>query len=90
MPYRRFIQGPSPIVIGPRPCCRLCADRIEAPGVINGPINGKWCLAYSGQLLVLTLKPGYIVVTGNLASRKGTVALLRVVRVVQPGEAEAD
>jgi transposase len=45
-------------------------DRIEAPGVIDGPINGEAFLAYVEQILVPTLRPGDIVVIDNLGSHK--------------------
>ncbi len=46
-------------------------DRIDAPCVIDGPINGESFLAYVEQVLVPTLKPGDIVVIDNLGSHKG-------------------
>jgi transposase len=49
----------------------LRADRIEAPCVIDGPINGLSFLAYVEQVLVPTLKPGDIVIMDNLGSHKG-------------------
>jgi transposase len=49
----------------------LRADRIDAPCVIDGPINGDSFLAYVEQMLVPTLKPGDIVVIDNLGSHKG-------------------
>ncbi len=49
----------------------LRRDRIEAPCVIDGPINGESFLAYVEQLLVPTLRPGDIVVIDNLGSHKG-------------------
>jgi transposase len=45
-------------------------DRIDAPCVIDRPINGASFLAYVEQLLVPTLKPGDIVIIDNLASHK--------------------
>lgn len=45
-------------------------DRIEAPCVIDGPINGVSFLAYVEQFLVPTLSPGDIVVLDNLGSHK--------------------
>ena len=47
-------------------------DRIDAPCVFYGPINGEAFLAYVGQILVPTLKPGDVVVMDNLGSHKGT------------------
>src|SRR5262252_10593420 len=49
----------------------LRADRIDAPCVIDGPINGESFLAYVEQALVPTLKPGDIVIIDNLGSHKG-------------------
>jgi transposase len=49
----------------------LRRDRIEAPCVIDGPINGRSFLAYVEQMLVPTLRPGDIVVMDNLGSHKG-------------------
>jgi len=46
-------------------------DRIEAPCVIDGPINGESFLAYVEQVLVPALKPGDIVIIDNLGSHKG-------------------
>jgi transposase len=48
----------------------LRSDRIDAPYVIDGPINGDSFLAYVEQVLVPTLKPGDIVVIDNLGSHK--------------------
>jgi transposase len=57
----------------------LRCDRIDAPCVIDGPINGESFLAYVEQLLVPTLKPGDIVVIDNLGSHKGK-AVRRAIR----------
>ena len=46
-------------------------DRITAPCVIDGPINGECFRAWVEQALVPTLKPGDIVVMDNLGSHKG-------------------
>ena len=48
----------------------LRCDRIDAPCVIDGPINGESFLAYVEQVLVPTLKAGDIVVIDNLGSHK--------------------
>jgi transposase len=45
-------------------------DRITAPLVLDGPINGESFKAYVGQILVPTLKPGDIVIMDNLGSHK--------------------
>jgi transposase len=54
-------------------------DRITAPCVIDGPINGESFRAYVEQLLVPTLQPGDIVVMDNLGSHKGH-AIHRAIR----------
>ena len=46
-------------------------DRIDAPFVLDGPINGEWFLAYVEQVLVPTLRPGDVVVMDNLGSHRG-------------------
>jgi putative transposase len=46
-------------------------DRVEAPWLLDGPINGESFLVYVEQVLVPTLKPGDIVVMDNLGSHKG-------------------
>jgi transposase len=48
----------------------LRCDRIDAPCVIDGPINGQSFLAYVEQVLVPTLRPGDIVIIDNLGSHK--------------------
>ena len=57
----------------------LRCDRIEAPCVIDGPINGESFLAYVEQVLVPTLRPGDIVIMDNLGSHKGQ-AVRRAIR----------
>src|SRR4051795_332437 len=49
-------------------------DRIEAPFVLDGPIDGESFLAYIEQILLPTLKPGDIVIVDNLGSHKGKAA----------------
>ena len=48
----------------------LRRDRIDAPCVIDGPINGLSFLAYVEQILVPTLSAGDIVIMDNLGSHK--------------------
>ena len=48
----------------------LRCNRITAPCVFDGPINGASFRAYVEQQLVQTLKPGDIVVMDNLGSHK--------------------
>ena len=45
-------------------------DRIDAPWIIDGPINGERFRVYVTQVLVPTLAPGDIVVMDNLGSHK--------------------
>jgi len=45
-------------------------DRIDAPCVIDGPMNGELFLAYVEQFLAPTLSPGDIVVMDNLPAHK--------------------
>ena len=54
-------------------------DRITAPCVIDGPINGTSFRAYVEQFLVPTLSPGDVVVMDNLGSHKGQ-AVRRLIR----------
>ena len=49
----------------------LRCDRIDAPCVIDGPINGRSFLAYVEQFLLPTLSPGDVVIMDNLGSHKG-------------------
>lgn len=49
----------------------LRSDRIEAPWLIDGPINGQRFEIYVEKVLVPTLKPGDIVIMDNLGSHKG-------------------
>jgi len=46
-------------------------DRIDAPCLFDGPINGASFLAYVEQVLVPALAPGDIVIMDNLGSHKG-------------------
>ena len=48
----------------------LRCDRLAAPCVFDGPINGQCFRAYVEQQLVPTLKPGDIVIMDNLGSHK--------------------
>lgn len=49
----------------------LRSDRIDAPYVLDGPINGPTFTAWVEQCLVPTLKPGDVVIMDNLGSHKG-------------------
>ena len=59
-------------------------DRIDAPCLFDGPINGERFRAYVEQFLVPTLKPGDVVILDNLGSHKGK-AVRRAIRT--PGRA---
>ena len=67
-------------LIGKAPCghwntmtfiAALRHDRIEAPWLLDRPVNGDRFLAYVENVLVPTLHPGDIVVMDNLPSHKG-------------------
>jgi transposase len=45
-------------------------DRIDAPWVVDGPINGELFRLYVEKVLVPTLKRGDIVILDNLGSHK--------------------
>jgi transposase len=45
-------------------------DRVTAPAVFDGPMDGDCFLAYVEQVLAPTLEPGDIVVMDNLSSHK--------------------
>jgi transposase len=49
----------------------LRVDRIEAPCVFDGPINGETFQLYVEQILVPSLRPGDIVIMDNLGSHRG-------------------
>jgi transposase len=49
----------------------LRCDRIDAPCLFDGPINGEAFLAYVRTFLVPTLRPGDVVVMDNLGSHRG-------------------
>lgn len=48
----------------------LCHDRLIAPLVLDGPIDGESFRAYVEQMLAPALSPGQIVVMDNLSSHK--------------------
>jgi transposase len=49
----------------------LRCDRMTAPMVLDGPVNGQWFQAYVDQVLVPTLSRDDIVIMDNLGSHKG-------------------
>ena len=56
----------------------LRADRIDAPCLFNGPINGQKFLAYVEQFLVPTLRSGDIVIMDNLGSHKSKAVRIAI------------
>lgn len=57
----------------------LRQDGVEAPWLIDGPINGERFRLYVEKVLVPTLRPGDIVVLDNLGSHKSK-AVRRAIR----------
>jgi transposase len=49
----------------------LRQDKVTAPCLFDGPINGEVFLAWVKQSLAPTLKPGEIVIMDNLGSHRG-------------------
>ncbi len=45
-------------------------DRIEAPWLLDGPIDGLSFLTYVEKVLVPTLRPGDVVIADNLSSHR--------------------
>lgn len=48
----------------------LRCDRIDAPCVLDQPVNGQSFIAYVEQCLLPTLAPGDVVIMDNLSSHK--------------------
>lgn len=59
----------------------LRCDRIEAPWVFDGPVNGDVFRTYVEHVLVPTLSPGDVVVMDNLGSHK-SAAVRKAIRKV--------
>ena len=59
----------------------LRLDRVEAPWLIDGPINGERFRLYVEKVLLPTLRSGDIVVIDNLGSHRGKV-IRRMIRSV--------
>jgi transposase len=57
----------------------LRCDRIDAPCLFDGPINGEAFLAYVQTFLVPTLQAGDVVIMDNLGSHRGK-AVRRAIR----------
>jgi putative transposase len=56
-------------------------DRVEAPWLLEGPINGESFRLYVDQVLIPTLQPGDIVIMDNLGSHRSS-AVRRALRAV--------
>ena len=54
-------------------------DRIDAPWLLEGPIDGESFTIYVAKVLVPTLQPGDIVIMDNLGSHKGRI-IRRLIR----------
>jgi transposase len=54
-------------------------DRVEAPWLIDGPINGESFRLYIDKVLIPTLRPGDIVIMDNLGSHRSS-AIRRALR----------
>jgi putative transposase len=50
----------------------LRCDRIEAPWLLDGPVNAAAFKTYVEKVLAPTLRPGDLVIMDNLSSHKGT------------------
>ena len=58
----------------------LRVDRVTAPCVFDGPINGECFFHYVEQVLVPCLKPGDIVIMDNLGSHKAEATRLAIAK----------
>ena len=61
----------------------LRSDRVEAPWLLDGPIDGESFRLYVERVLVPTLRPGDIAVMDNLGSHK-SAAVRQVIRAAGP------
>ena len=64
-------------------------DRIDAPWLLDAPINGELFLTYVVQVLAPTLNPGDIVIADNLSSHKWP-AIRRAIRGVGARDGHAN
>jgi hypothetical protein len=71
--------------------CALRADRLVAPLVLDGAIDGPAFLAWVEQMLAPTLRPGDTAVADNLGSHKvaGVRGLAALPAVLQSGSEPA-
>ena len=56
-------------------------DRVEAPWLLEGPINSESFRLYVDKVLIPTLRPGDIVIMDNLGSHR-SIAVRRALRAV--------
>ena len=56
-------------------------DRIAAPWLLEGPIDGEGFATYVEKVLLPTLRPGDIVIMDNLGSHRGKI-IRRIIRSV--------
>ena len=56
----------------------LRLNRIDAPWLLDGPINGERFRIYVEKVLAPTLAPGDIVIMDNLGSHKGAAVRLAI------------
>jgi len=56
-------------------------DRIDAPWLLDGPIDGETFQSYVEMVLLPTLRPGDVVIMDNLGSHKGAT-VRRLIRSV--------
>jgi transposase len=56
----------------------LRLDRVDAPWLLDGPINGERFRIYVEKVLAPTLAPGDIVIMDNLGSHKGVAVRLAI------------
>src|SRR5258708_34030519 len=72
----------------------LTAGGLVAPWALEGARNGEWFLAYVGQVLVPTLRPGMGVVMGNLPCHKsqgvGQAIASAALRLLRPPAVSPD
>ena len=54
-------------------------DRIEAPWLLDGPIDGESFLLYVQKVLAPTLRPSDLVIADNLGSHKAPLSARRSV-----------
>jgi len=63
-------------------------DRINAPWVIDGPINGELFTLYVAKVLAPTLAKGEVVILDNLGSHKGKPARNAIALRLDSGQRE--